>query len=337
MLEVIFNTPFDGSEISFLISEQALFFYKNGQIATQIKDYNFNYNWRYLNYCNDKDFNNIYHSKVIDNAINVYGIDLQIHSVNINPNTYNILYINNIDYNYKNIYKFIDKISKFNKIIVAEEKIKGYINKIGIDKNVFVAIPNIYIEKQDIKQNNIMCCIPKNGESSFFVFLEAYFQIQKFKDKTLSIFSENLVGNSNLYDKFINKIKNLKNKYKVKENEYKIQLLYKQTPNNIKTCIINSELLIFPYTGDNGYSFISMYGSIISKPIVLTSYSCMAKYILNCDIIMDLPIINKDIPENKKDKAILIWKMFLNELDINKETLFINKNKTILDLFKKGD
>lgn len=332
MSEVLINTCFDGSEISIIMVQQALSLSYDRKIAVQLKNINMSKtNAAILDFCkNDKKLQNLLHTNVIKEATNIYGIDPLLHIVSLNPYTYNILYLSHLfgkTLKYSYIY---DIFSKFDEIWVADQDILDIIKNAGLDKNIFVVHPNIMVETDNINiyhKKNILCSFPKYAIYDWEVFFRAYLQTEKFSDYILTIISDIFVGPKTQYDFFVNIIKKIKKEYNVDHSKYKVELIFNQTPKHINDCIIKSDLLVLPFSNSNGWNLLAAQSAAMSKNIILTSKSSMSKHIYNCNIIADLP---SDISKNV-DQAIKIWKMFLNDFDINKQSFIVEKDNNFIN------
>jgi len=335
MSDIVINTCFDGSEISLLMIQQALALYYKKNIAVKLKHYDINKpNYKMLDYCKKhKDLYSLMDTNLMDNAINIYGIDLDIHDdVYINPQTYNIAYTISL----KNTSKFYEKLSKFDFILVPDITLADTAEIMGL-KNVKVISPDIIVYPNDnlnYDTFDILCNLHSSSQEKFHIFFEAYVQIPKFRDAILTIISDIFANNPTKYDYFIEIIKNIKNKYNIEKNTYRVELLLNQTPTNVNNCIIKSDLLIFPFAHNDRWSLIAANAAAISKQIILTPQSIMPKYIYNCDIIQDLPVFLGS--EKLGQQSINIWKIFLSEIELNKKSILIeSKNEKFSDFCNK--
>lgn len=215
MSEVIINTCFDGSEISLLMIQQALSLSSDGKIAVQLKNAKLSKKDSFiLDFCkNNKNIEKLLKTNVIPEATNIYGIDILFHTVSINPHTYNILYLSNLFDNILKHSSVYDMFSKFDEIWVADQDVANILKKLGIQKNIFIAYPNVMVDgnnQQNIK-NNIICNFPKYAMPDWEVFFRAYLQTKKFSNHSLTIISDIFVGEKTKYDYFVDIIKKNKN------------------------------------------------------------------------------------------------------------------------------
>lgn len=324
MTEVMLNTYLNGSEISLIMVEQAFSLFSQNQKAVQLKNHN-----QLEFYIGHKELLDIQNYKIIENAPHIYDLNSQI-----NPATFNILFISSIYILNMNNAVFYEKISRFDEIWVADQTIKNFLDSIGINKKIFVVSPNLFIYPKielPIAQSplNILCNFPTYGEDSFFSFFKAYIQEPKFENAELILISDILVNSCNF---ITNKITNIKKEYNIESGKYKVKMLPCQAPLNVNHCIINSDLFILPYANNNGWNLYAAHGAQLGKPVILTPYSCMTNYINNCEIVMDLPKMTMKNKTKVINEATDIWKLFFKEKEINKETSLINKNISFLDL-----
>ena len=300
MSEIIFNTCFDGTEISFITTDQSSFIALKQQTAVQLKDSRFSDKWKHL----DFKVNKITDYEVSNAEINIYGVTPQIHNVQIDPTTYNILFCPNLYVD--NEIKIANFISMFDEVWTAG-------NDLGK-----IVYPDIFFHRQidlDLFSSDlvVLCHFPKYGLNSWRTFIKAYLQSSIFENAEMIVISDIWAGQDYFYNIIANEIKEFKNQYHT--DKHKIQLLYEQIPAHIDYCIMRSDMTILPFTGNSGWNLFAAKAATLSKQVILTSYSHMAQYIQNCDIVMDLPI---------KGDAADIYKNFFDGLELNRKTHMID-------------
>jgi hypothetical protein len=309
MSEILIQTFIDNTQNSIIAMEQALFLYDKGEVAVQINNRDNRDNIEY------EIINKISEYKVDDNAKNIYFLNLNKHQVNINPKSYNILFINNY---IKLRDTSIDKINKFEEIWVSDDNYLNYLDSKNI-KNLKLVYPNFYFnEPEDLKifnsNLNILCYFPENSDVEVSFFFRSYFKMNRFKEAKMVVVSDN------------NNIQNIIKKERVQTENFKINILSDKNPKYIDYCIMNCDLLILPYVNNQHWNIFAVKAAILSKPIVLTHYSNMAKYIKNSSIIMDLPNF---FIEEQYENVFSIYNNFFENINLENKTNFTLKD----DLF----
>lgn len=308
MSEVLIQTFIDNTQNSIIAMEQALFLHDKGEIAVQINSRN--------NIQHDI-INKISEYKIDDNAKNIYFLNLSKHPVNINPNSYNILFINN----YIKLGDItIDKINKFDEVWVSDNNYLNYLDDKKI-KKLHLVYPNFYFsEKNNLNifdaDLNILCYFPENSDLDASFFFKSYFQIDRFRDAKMVVISDN------------ENIQNIIKKERGLTKDFKINILNNKNPKYIDYCIMNCDFLILPYINNKHWNIFAVKTAILSKPIVLTHYSNMAKYINNCSIIMDLPNV---LTDNQYKNIFSIYNNFFKNFNLENKTSFILKEDFFAD------
>lgn len=332
MPEALINTSFNGSDNSLLMFEQAMALNQEGSIAVQMKNI---FNGR-LNYLKDnEEAQSVCEYEVVENATHIYGLDLTLDNLDINASTKNILFVSDFNKRIQTAVKWRDFLPKFSEVWVADQTLQDYFSHLQIIKAqivspsmVFYPPSGLNIAKSDF---NILCHFPYWGVESVDVFLQAYLQCEMFENAELIVISDLFVLPNNNTNDFVSRIRNMKEKYNIPKDKFKINLLTNKTPINVNHCIINSDMCVLPDADNSGWNLFAAHAALKAKPVVLTRKSCMAKYINNSSIIMDLPTLNDQQQFNNRQQAINIWKLFLNNSNLKRETKFINNNANFID------